>query len=187
MAGSLPLRSRPLPPRRRAGRQPLKLRRPIRRGSTCPNTTQPTSGDRPRGAHIRRSITPDTAMDSARGSTSDSTWAGGAAGATAAGGGGGRPNWFGRSVFINGGFFNRYGYRGGLYAGGFAGRSAWQHDASHRLGVSYPNGQLAARYGTASMASRSAMARSGSVNSTRSATAGNWNRFGSGTASTSGN
>ena len=97
------------------------------------------------------------------------------------------PNWFGRSVFINGGFFNRYGYRGGLYAGGLSGRSAWQHDASHRLGVSYPNGQLAARYGTASMASRSAMARSGSVNSARSAGAGNWNRFGSGTASTSGN
>jgi hypothetical protein len=97
------------------------------------------------------------------------------------------PNWFGRSVFINGGFFNRYGYRGGLYAGGFAGRSAWQHDASHRLGVSYPNGQLAGRYGAASMASRSAMARSGSVNSARSAGTGNWNRFGSGTASTSGN
>src|ERR1022692_2088391 len=97
------------------------------------------------------------------------------------------PNWFGRSVFVNGGFFNRYGYRGGLYAGGFAGRSAWQHDASHRLGVSYPNGQLAGRYGAASMASRSAMARSGSVNSARSAGTGSWNRFGSGTASASGN
>ena len=53
------------------------------------------------------------------------------------------PNWFGGSVFVNGGFFNHYGFRGGLYAGGFGGRGAWQHDASHRLGVSYPNGQLA--------------------------------------------
>jgi len=97
------------------------------------------------------------------------------------------PNWFGGSVFVNGGFFNHYGYRGGVYAGGFAGRAAWQHDAGHRLGVSYPNGQLAARYGAASQASRSAMTRSGSLNSTRSAGTGSWNRFGSGTASTYGN
>ncbi len=97
------------------------------------------------------------------------------------------PNWFGGSVFVNGGFFNRYGYRGGLYAGGFAGRAAWQHDAGHRLGVSYPNGQLAARYGAASLASRSATTRSSSLNSARSAGTGNWNRFGSGTASTYGN
>jgi len=90
------------------------------------------------------------------------------------------PNWFGGSVFVNGGFFNRYGYRGGLYAGGFAGRAAWQHDAGHRLGVSYPNGRLTARYGAASLASRSAMTRSSSLNSTRSAGSGSWNRFGSG-------
>jgi uncharacterized membrane protein YgcG len=103
------------------------------------------------------------------------------------GGWGWGPNWFGGSVFVNGGFFNRYGYRGGLYAGGFAGRAVWQHDAGHRLGVSYPNGQLAARYGAASLNSRSAMTRSSSLNSARSAGTGNWNRFGSGTASTYGN
>jgi hypothetical protein len=97
------------------------------------------------------------------------------------------PNWYRGSLFVNGGFFNRYGFRGGSYAGGFAGRAAWQHDASHRLGVSYPNSQLASRYGSASMASRNAMTRSGSVNSVRSAGTGNWNRFGSGTASTYGN
>jgi len=96
------------------------------------------------------------------------------------------PNWFGGSVFVNGGFFNRYGYRGGLYAGGFAGRAVWQHDAGHRLGVSYPNAQLAARYGAASLTSRSAI-RSSSLNSARSAGTGNWTRFGSGTASTYGN
>src|SRR5271157_1644086 len=88
------------------------------------------------------------------------------------------PNWFGRSLFVNGGFFNRYGFRGGIYAGGFGGRAAWEHDASHRLGVSYPNNQLASRYGAASMASRNTMTRSGSVNSTRSAGTGNWNRSG---------
>jgi hypothetical protein len=92
------------------------------------------------------------------------------------------PNWFGGSLFVNGGFFNRYGFGGGLYAGGL-GRAAWQHNASHRLGVSYPNGQLAARYGAASMASRSAMARSGSVNSARSASTGSYSRFGNATSS----
>ena len=92
------------------------------------------------------------------------------------------PNWFGGSLFVNGGFFNRYGFGGGLYAGGL-GRAAWQHDASHRLGVSYPNGQLAARYGAASMASRSAMTRSGSVNSARSASTGSYSRFGNATSS----
>jgi len=92
------------------------------------------------------------------------------------------PNWFGGGVFVNGFFFNHYGFRGGLLAGGL-GRAAWQHDASHRLGVSYPNGQLAARYGAASMASRNAMARSGSVNSARSASTGSYSRFGNATSS----
>src|ERR1039458_2878434 len=103
------------------------------------------------------------------------------------GGWGWGPNWFGRSVFVNGAFFQRYGFRGGSFAGGFAGRAAWQHDPGHRLGVSYPNGQLAARYQAVSLASRSAMARSGSFNSARPAGAGSWNRFGSGAASTYGN
>jgi hypothetical protein len=92
------------------------------------------------------------------------------------------PNWFGGGIFINGGFFNRYGFHGGLYAGGL-GRGAWQHDASHRLGVSYPNSQLASRYGAASMASRSAMTRSGSVNAARSAGTGSYSRFGNATSS----
>src|ERR1035438_6354472 len=93
------------------------------------------------------------------------------------------PNWFGGSLFVNGGFFNRYGFRGGLYAGGFGGRGAWQHDAGHRLGVSYPNSQLASRYGAASMASRNAMTRSGSVNAARSASTGSYSRFGNATSS----
>jgi len=85
------------------------------------------------------------------------------------------PNWFGRSVFVNGPFFRHHGFDGRFSAGGFAGREVWRHDPGHRLGVSYPNGRLAARYQTASLASRSTMARSG-----------NW-RSGAGTASPYGN
>jgi hypothetical protein len=92
------------------------------------------------------------------------------------------PNWFGGGLFVNGGFFNHYGFHGGLYAGGF-GRALWQHDASHRLGVAYPNRQLAARYGATSMASRSAMTRSSSFNSARSAGTGSYSRFGNATSS----
>jgi hypothetical protein len=98
------------------------------------------------------------------------------------GGWGWGPNWFGRSVFVNGPFFQRYGFRGGQWAGGYGGhggyggyggRMMWQHDPGHRLGVSYPNRQLAGRYQAASLASRAAMNRSGGFNS-------GGNRFGSG-------
>jgi uncharacterized membrane protein YgcG len=93
------------------------------------------------------------------------------------------PNWFGRSIFVNSFFFNRYGFHGGLYAGGL-GRGAWQHDAGHRLGVAYPNARLTSRYGAASMASRSAMTRSGSfANFARPAGAGGFSRFGNTTGS----
>jgi hypothetical protein len=91
------------------------------------------------------------------------------------------PNWFGGGVFLNGRFFNHYGFHNGYMAGGFGGRAAWQHDPGHRLGVSYPNSQLSSRYGAASMASRSAMTRS-NFGSARASGAGSWNRFGSGNA-----
>jgi len=47
-------------------------------------------------------------------------------------------NWFGGGLFVNGGFFNHYGYRygggyggfGGGYRGGFAGNRGWAHDYS---------------------------------------------------------
>ena len=72
------------------------------------------------------------------------------------------PNWFGRSVFVNTAFFGRYGFRGGFggdFGGGFGGvglggRALWAHDPGHRLGIAYPNRQLAGRFGAASMASR---------------------------------
>lgn len=76
------------------------------------------------------------------------------------------PNWFGGNVFVNHGFFGRYGFNGGYgrgYGGfggrGFAGNSVWAHDPGHRLGVGYNNRGLTSRYGAASMASRANMAR----------------------------
>ncbi|MGA3016748.1 MAG: DUF3300 domain-containing protein [Bryobacteraceae bacterium] len=94
------------------------------------------------------------------------------------------PNWFGGGLFVNGGFFNRYGFRGGAFAGGIGGgRGLWQHDASHRLGVGYSNAGLTSRYGAASTASRSAMTRSSGVNSARSAGTGSYSRFGNATSS----
>jgi hypothetical protein len=63
------------------------------------------------------------------------------------------PSWFGRLVFVNNSFFPRYGfYRG--YESGFGGRTIWAHDPGHRLGISYGNHQVAARFERASMASR---------------------------------
>ena len=58
--------------------------------------------------------------------------------------------WFGNGLFVNTGFFNRYGFRGG-YGGGFAsrgygGRGAWAHDPGHRMGVPYPNRAVATRF-----------------------------------------
>jgi Protein of unknown function (DUF3300) len=105
------------------------------------------------------------------------------------------PNWFGHSVFVNPVFFNHFGFHGN-FAGGFhgGGHVGWAHDASHRLGVSYPNHQLASRFGATSMASRAAMSRSSSFNgarqgfnngagqsfngANRATGSGNWNRFG---------
>jgi len=78
------------------------------------------------------------------------------------------PGWFGRGVFVNAGFFNRFGFRGGWGAGfrsGFGAgvnRAVWTHDPSHRLGVAYSNRQLTSRFGAASMASRANLARGGS-------------------------
>jgi hypothetical protein len=73
------------------------------------------------------------------------------------GGWGWGPNWFGCNVFINHAFFHHHqfhDFRGGL------GRTTWTHDPSHRLGVAYPNRQLAGRYQAASAASRSNFAAS---------------------------
>ena len=87
------------------------------------------------------------------------------------------PNWFGRGIFVNNMFFNRYGFRSGTgFAGGISGRTAWAHDPAHRLGAGYPTGALSSRFGAASQASRLAEGRSG-----------NWHSFGAGNVGSVGN
>ena len=85
-------------------------------------------------------------------------------------------NWFGRGLIVNNLFFNRYGFHQGFgLAGGISGLTPWAHDPAHRLGASYPNGQLNSRFGAASQASRLAAGRSG-----------NWHSFGEGNIGGSG-
>jgi hypothetical protein len=77
--------------------------------------------------------------------------------------------WYGRGLFLNTGFFNRYGFRGGSF-GGFGGRVGWNHNPGHRMGVPYSNRALASRYNSNRFSSgQSAGGR---------ANAGQWQRFG---------
>jgi Protein of unknown function (DUF3300) len=87
------------------------------------------------------------------------------------GGWGWGPNWFGGTIFVDNDFFYRHGFRrdrdrdfdrdrgdrGDRDRGdrdrGFN-RERWAHDPGHRLGVPYPNRQLAGRYQAGSTASR---------------------------------
>src|ERR1051326_7643100 len=55
--------------------------------------------------------------------------------------------WFGRGLVVNGGFFNRFGFRGG-HLGGFGGRQHWMHDPGHRWGAPYANRAVASRFGS---------------------------------------
>jgi hypothetical protein len=58
-------------------------------------------------------------------------------------------NWFGRGLFINGGFFGRYGYGfGGFRGGGFAGNRAWSHNFS-RSSVATGRSAYSRSYNTA--------------------------------------
>jgi hypothetical protein len=57
--------------------------------------------------------------------------------------------WGHGGLFVNAGFFSRwgFGYRGfGGY--GLGGRALWAHDPGHRLGVAYSNRAVAARFGS---------------------------------------
>ena len=62
------------------------------------------------------------------------------------GGWGWYPNWYGRSVYLNTGFFYRYGYRRPLLSVAGAGPSLWVHDPIHRAGVPYAYRQTAMAY-----------------------------------------
>ncbi len=90
-------------------------------------------------------------------------------------------NWFGRNLYVNGAFFNRYGYRyRDGFRGGFTGRTNWVHDPVHRLGANYPSGGLNNRYGAAAQASRIAAGRSGNWRMFNGGTSGNVNVNGNG-------
>jgi uncharacterized membrane protein YgcG len=74
------------------------------------------------------------------------------------GGWGWAPNWFGGVIFVDNDFFHRHGFHGDRDRRfdrdrGFN-RERWAHNPDHRLGVPYPNRQLAGRFQAASAASR---------------------------------
>lgn len=97
------------------------------------------------------------------------------------------PNWYGGSVWVNGGWFNHCGYRyahydhhrrgyhggygpghggrSGAYGSGShgapGGRMTWSHDPRHRRGVPYSGGRSASRYEGASRAARSISSSTG--------------------------
>lgn len=57
------------------------------------------------------------------------------------------PNWFGGGIFLNAGYFHRFGFRD--FHPGFGGSNVWVHDPAHRLGVAYPNRAVEGRFGGA--------------------------------------
>src|ERR1700693_3966 len=56
------------------------------------------------------------------------------------------PDWFGGGIFIDHSFFHRYGFE--HFHGEPLGRSAWEHDPAHRIGVPYANRGVAERFGS---------------------------------------
>jgi hypothetical protein len=85
------------------------------------------------------------------------------------------PNWFGRTVFVYNPFFHRYGFHG-VWDVGFN-RSHWAHNPDHRLGIPYPNRQLAGRYQAASTASRTNFGRFGGYSPINQPNVGDRNAF----------
>lgn len=121
------------------------------------------------------------------------------------------PNWYGGSVWVNGGWFNHCGYRYAHYdhhrrgyQGGYGpghggkpgghggqgghgapgGRTAWSHDPGHRRGVPYAGGRSSSRYESASRAARSISSSAGMRVGRESASGSNGRRstLGSGAA-----
>lgn len=54
-------------------------------------------------------------------------------------------NWFGGAVIVNNSFFHRFGFHD--FHGGYRGTSVWVHNPEHRIGVPYPNREVANRFG----------------------------------------
>ena len=69
------------------------------------------------------------------------------------------PDWFGGNIFLNNNFFHRYGFRD--FHPGLGGGNVWAHDPGHRLGVAYPNSQMANRFRGAGGARGGAQLRGG--------------------------
>ena len=84
------------------------------------------------------------------------------------------PNWFGGTIFIDNDFFRRHGFhRDGDRDRGFdRGRERWAHNPGHRLGIPYPNRQLAGRFQAASTASRANQSGFGAPNPANEPNAG---------------
>jgi hypothetical protein len=61
------------------------------------------------------------------------------------GGWGWTPGWFDNTVMLDHSFFHRYGFHQ-FNRGGWRGNSVWTHNPGHRLGVPYPNREMANRY-----------------------------------------
>jgi uncharacterized membrane protein YgcG len=91
------------------------------------------------------------------------------------------PNWFGGGIFLNAGFFHRFGFRD--FHPGFGGSNVWVHDPGHRLGVAYPNRAVASRFGGAAGFRGNAAIRGGAEGfrsgETRTERAPSGQRFGS--------
>jgi hypothetical protein len=76
------------------------------------------------------------------------------------------PNWFGRNIGLNSGFFNGYGYANNSGFGaraGLTGSSTWAHDPTHRMNVAYPNRQLATQFHSNANVRAQAVARASAV------------------------
>jgi hypothetical protein len=84
------------------------------------------------------------------------------------------PNWFGGGIFLNAGFFHRYGFRD--FHPGLGGSNVWAHDSAHRLGVPYANRAVAARYQGAAGARGGVAGARGAAQASRGAAG---QRFGS--------
>jgi Protein of unknown function (DUF3300) len=59
-------------------------------------------------------------------------------------------SWLTHGLFLNGLFFNHFGFSGfgGGFGGGHSAVTAWVHNPAHRLGIPYPNRALATRFGS---------------------------------------
>ena len=71
--------------------------------------------------------------------------------------------WWGGGIFVNNGFFHRYGFAE-FHGGGGYGNAAWVHNPAFRGGVPYPSG-VAARYGGGAAARAAARPSAAAVRS----------------------